>query len=131
VPHRSRFGQSHGLGMRRRIQRQFQFGGLGAGRVEHLATLLEQARMLAAGRLLLAQSPGLGRLCVRHQRGGGLLAFGHNFCDRPKQKPRQQPDQNQHVDTLQAQGPPIDMHDGGAYLINGLANNTSKAITRQ
>ena len=57
-----------------------------------------------------------------------LLPAIDDCYDRPIEKAAEQPDQNHHIGCLKQKGPQIDMH--GQWM-NGLANSTSNATTRQ
>ena len=49
---------------------------------------------------------------------------------RAEEEPRKDPDEDEDVDRLERQRPPVDMHHEAQWM-KGLANSTSSAITRQ
>ena len=83
----------------------------------------------AASRAAIACSSG--RLRVEQNLGRRRPPLVDDRNDRAEQEPAQDPDENEDVDRLQAERPPVDPHRGAAYLMNGLANSTSSAMTRQ
>jgi len=79
-----------------------------------------------------AAALGVGRLRARlgfaHGRIGQIPALLDHLTHRPVQEPPQQPDQNQEVDRLQDQCPPVKLHGQPA---KGLAYSSRRATTRQ
>ena len=101
----------------RRLEDRVAFPGEAGARARDVR---QRRRCFGALRLRVGQSL-LRRVAPLGDHGG----------DRAPEETPEQPDQDEDVDGLEAERPPVDRHDDRRHFSSGLANSSSSAITRQ